>query len=254
MANYMGGRLLGAAILAVLVFFGLGTVGWPADRGIAAAASEQKKQPQKICDVSFKAPALVLQGERKFGQARYEVNDKCEPELVLLQYLRSVPTPKVVQKPAKPPSEARARLSRDGHSSTDKTSIQASYTCRVVAWEQEVVDKRMIQIENFTDWTTAAGEIANAHITARSITFFRWWHLISGPFARAWWVVEYTAAHTLGQASFNCDGAPFCPGGPKYPMTLKAHTDIFASGRCEGYAEYDGQLVPGGSFDYSVSR
>lgn len=251
MQHYKNSRLFGVSVLAALIFL----VAAVFQRQVDPAVSlEQEKQEQKICEVHFKTPPLVLQGDRKFAQARYEVTDKCEPELVSLQYLKSVPTPKAIQKPAKPPSEASTGLSRQGSKPSDKTLIRGSYTCKVVAWEQEVVDKRMIQIENITDWTTDADGIGNANVTARSTTFFRWWHLISGPFARAWWVVEHTAAHTLGQASSHCDGAPFCPGGPKYPMTLKAHTDIFASGRCEGYAEYDGQLVPGGSFDYSVRR
>lgn len=208
-------------------------------------------QARQVCEIHFKAPPLELQGENRYAHARYVVNEKCEPVLAFAAFAKSAPKEARVQRPDMTVSPlVSAELKR----SSGKPSAKSSYACTVVAWEQEVVQARMIEIQNATTWEADGTDILNANINAQSTTYFSWWHLIAGPFARAWWVIEYTQAHTLGQASFNCDGGPFCQSGPSYPMTLRAETDVYANGGCSGYASYDGQLTPGGAFDYSVSR
>lgn len=217
----------------------------------AASNGKQGAPSKRVCEIHFKTPALELKGEDRYAHARYVMNEKCEPKLAFASFAKSAPKEAAV---AKPGIGASPNISAELTRSTGKPTVKSSYACTVVAWEQEVVEERMIEIRNATTWEADGAEILNANIVARSMTYFSWWHLLSGPFARAWWVIEYTQAHTLGQASFNCDGGPFCQNGPAYPMTLKAEADVYANGGCSGYASYDGQLTPGGAFDYSVSR
>lgn len=212
---------------------------------------EQAVSLKRVCDIHFKTPALKLKGEDHYAHARYIVSEKCEPKLAFATFAKAAPKETLV---ANPGMVVSPMVSAELNRVSRKPTATSSYACTVIAWEQEVVQARMIEIQNSTTWEADGTDILNANINAQSTTYFSWWHLIAGPFARAWWVIEYRQAHTLGQASFNCNGAPFCPNGPAYPMTLKAETDVYANGGCSGYASYDGQLTPGGAFDYSVSR
>ncbi|MBI4062148.1 MAG: hypothetical protein HY403_12060 [Elusimicrobia bacterium] len=214
------------------------------------AARRDATAPQRVCMIHFKAPSLELKNDVRFAHARYIVDQNCEPRLAFAKFSQSIPGPAHVMS-KDPVLSSRTATDLAGLPTAGAT---ANLACTVVAWEQEVVYKRMIEIQNATTRNTDGESIQDATINAQSTTYFSWWNLIAGPFAEAWWVVEYTAAHTLAQASFDCNGGPFCQSGPSYPMTLKAETDIFANGRCSGYATYDGQLTPGGAFDYMVSR
>lgn len=212
---------------------------------------------QRICKVHFKTPPLSLQAEEKYAQAQYRVNENCGLELVSIQRHTDIPKLSSAQKPSSVPSIATAYLDRNANNPgiyPGPLGRRGSYNCGVTVWEEEVAGMKVAQIENMTDWTTDSDNILHVDVNAESTTYFGWWYLISGPFARAWWITEYTQAHTLGQAGFNCNGAPFCVGGPLYYMTFKAHTDIFSSGSCIGSAEYDGQVIPGGSVYYSVAK
>lgn len=210
---------------------------------------------QRICKVHFKTPPLTLQGGEKYAQAQYKVNDNCGLELVSIQRYADIPK-SPAQKPASSPLIATANLDQNLNNPGVYPGPlgRGSYACGVTVWEEEVAGMKVAQIENRTDWITDSDNILHVDVNAESTTYFGWWYLISGPFARAWWVTEYTQAHTLGQAGFNCNGAPFCVGGPLYYMTFKAHTDIFSGGSCIGSAEYDGQVIPGGSVYYSVTK
>lgn len=214
-----------------------------------------KTNTKQACDIHFKAPPLTLQDNIKFVRARYDLNEKCEPNLTFVEYLEDIPPTIPVQEPATQQKTTGVLVRNTSNPIIKSMTLEkAYYTCNVTAWEQEVVHMKMIQVENKTNWTTDFSDILNVNITAISTEFWNWWYLFSGPFARSWWVTQFTHAHTLAQAAFYCNGGPFCLSGPMYYMTIKAHTDIFSSGICQGIAEFDGQLVPGGSVYYTVSR
>ncbi len=224
------------------------------DQGVDAqtALSEARATPvhmRKLCNVNFHGESIELREGDAFVRAIYGVDENCAVSLKRVEHLKRLPA-NSPQTPART-AETRSALVRPAGGVGAKSD---AYTCHVTVWEQEIAHMKVVQLESLVDWTADSSGILQFTNKAVSTEFFTWWHIVSGPFSRTSWVVQYTQGHALSQASFSCDGGPFCNAGQTFPITLKIDADIFPDGACRGAAGFIGQVVPDGEVEQTVTR
>jgi len=234
------------ALLATAWFFaGITTV-------LADSAMQVDTDPSDGCTGSWVFPPLYVGGYDGvvFAQAAYEFDENCKPVLVNQARLHYVPdwifqeeqesleikTVPII--PSPPPKEGGF-------------GIEAVDTCHLRTWEEYApgLDMIAVQVDQTYSWNGSTVTLSNGSVSAT--TYFSWWHISNGPSGAAGYHSSQVA-YSNGQASFYCNGAPFCGGGPAYHITLYDYMTVDYQGGCGGYGTYSGTVVPLGRVLYRV--
>lgn len=183
-----------------------------------------------------------------FAQATYEFDENCKPILVNQVRLNYVPpldeeqepfeTKTVPIIPPPPPDKGGA-------------GVDAVDTCHLRTWEEDAPGFDMIAVQQDQTYSWNGSTVTLSNGSTSATTYFSWWHLSSGPSGTAGYHSSQVA-WSNGQASFYCNGGPFCGGGPSYHITLYDYMTVDDMGGCGGYGTYSGTVVPAGRVRYNV--
>lgn len=202
------------------------------------------------CTGTWTFPLLYVGGAdgAVFAQATYEFDENCKPVLVNQVRLNYVPASDQEQEPFEtktvpivpppPPDEGGV-------------GIDAVDTCHLRTWEEDApgLDMIAVQVDQTYSWNGSTVTLSNGSTSAT--TYFSWWYISSGPYGTAGYHSS-RVAWSNGQASFYCNGGPFCGGGPSYHITLYDYMTGDYLGGCGGYGTYSGTVVPAGRVLYNA--
>ena len=236
----------------ILVFLSLILLSISPPSAKAATLSGSDTDSSDGCTGSWTFPPLSVGGEDGvvFAQAAYEFDENCNP--VLANQIRLNYVPDSVLHPEQKPFETKTVPNipppppyKGG------ASIEAVDTCHLRTWEEDApgLDMIAVLVDQTYSWNGSTVTLSNGSTTAT--TYFSWWHLDSGPTGTAGYHSSQVA-WSNGEASFYCDGAPFCSGGRAYDITLYDYMTVDYQGGCGGYGTYSGTVVPLGRVLYNV--
>lgn len=246
------------ALLTALLF-GLNLFqGTPA---IASGRLDPRKNDQKVCTGTWKFPPLYVGGKDGvvFAEAAYEFDENCNPVLVSETRLTSVPT--WVTNPSQQPVDEKTveavEVPASDQPNTQNNdlgvgdSILTVDTCQLRTFEEDVIylDMIAIQTDQTYSWDNVKVTLSGGSTTAT--TYYPWWYRSSGPHATKGYTSSQVA-WARGDASFYCQGGPFCGGQPSYNITLYNDMTVDYQGGCGGYGTYSGSVVPAGRVRYRV--
>lgn len=204
------------------------------------------------CTGTWAFPPLYVGGAdgAVFAQAAYEFDENCNPVLVGQVRLNYVPTP-VVDQEQEPFETKTVPIIPPPPPDEGGFGIDAVDTCHLRTWEEDApgFDMIAVQVDQTYSWNGSTVTLSNGSTSAT--TYFSWWYISSGPSGTAGYHSSQVA-WSNGQASFYCNGGPFCGGGPSYHITLYDYMTVDYLGGCGGYGTYSGTVVPAGRVLYNV--
>ena len=220
---------------------------------VRAGATGMDDDPNDGCTGSWAFPPLYVGGENGavFAQAAYEFDENCEP--VLVEQIRLNYVPAFVEGEQEPVETRTVPIipPADPDEKDGDLGIDAVDTCHLRTWEEDVIGLDMIavQVDQTYSWNGRTVTLSSGSVTAT--TYFYWWYISSGPSGSSGYYSSQVA-YANGQASFYCNGGPFCGGGPAYHITLYDYMTVDYQGGCGGYGVYSGTFVPFGRVLYNV--
>lgn len=222
-----------------------------ADSGVPPNSPTPSKHPEHACAVSFQGITLSVDGNSKYVEADYTFDENCRPVLVAVRRGDHLPE---ADKPQNAVESATTTTNADPFSpfaaSTQAAVTAATNVCHTETWETDFAYLRTVQVQNDTTWTWNGSSVTYWSVTATAKQYFTWWYRYNGPNANGGWNPYPTNVWGKADASFYCNGGPFCGGGPMYYITLEAWTNVNKSGNCSGYGVYSGTVIPGGHVLY----
>lgn len=224
---------------------------------VAAQGGEagESGEPGRVCVVSFQGVTLSVDSNFKYIEAEYTFDKNCRPVLVATRRGDNLPE---TDQPQQAVESFTTTVKADpfslsepfGDSTAQAAAVAATNTCHTETWETDLAYARLIEVQNDTVWTWNGSTVTYWSVTATAHQYFTWWYRYNGPNASWSWNPYPTKIRGKADASFYCNGGPFCSGGPMYYMTLQAWTNVDKSGICSGYGVYSGTVVPGGHVLY----
>jgi len=222
---------------------------------LADSALQTDTDPSDGCTGTWTFPPLYVGGDDGvvFAQAAYEFDENCQP--VLDDQVRLTYVPESVhakrQKPFAIQTVPIAPPLPPNKDALDARGTEAVNTCHLQTWEEDApgLDMVAVQIDQTYSWNGSTVTLSNGSISA--MEYYSWWYLSSGPSGSAGYHSSQVA-YSNGQASFYCNGGPFCGGGPAYNITLYDYMTVDYQGGCGGYGTYSGTVVPFGRVLYNT--
>lgn len=220
---------------------------------VQAATADNGDGEQAGCTGDWVFPTLYVGGKDNvvYASATYEFDENCNPVLVnetRLNYL-----PQWLIQPDQEPVEIKTVPISPPAPPKESLSPTAVNTCHIKTFEEDVVGLDMIAVQNDQTYSWNGTTITLSSGSVSAIRYFSWWYTSSGPSGSSGYHSS-SVAWAKGNATFYCNGGPFCGGGPMYYITLRNDITMDASGGCGGYGTYSGTIVPGGRVQYSVWR
>lgn len=218
---------------------------------VSNGAAEGVGEPERPCEVNFQSMALSVGKNFKYVEADYTFDENCYPVLVAIRRGNNLPEmdePQQAVQSSATTVEANlsSLLGPLGNSTTQVAAVAATNTCHTETWETDVAYLRLVEVQNDTVWTWNGSAVTYWSVTATAQQYFAWWYRSNGPNASWSWNPYPTKIRGKANASFYCNGGPFCGAGPMYQITLQAWTNVDKSGNCSGNGFYSGTVVPGG--------
>lgn len=220
---------------------------------VQTAAASHSGTGQPACTGSQAFPALYVGGKDGvvFASATYEFDENCVP--VLIEETRLNHLPQSVIHPEQEPFETKTVSILPPDPPQPSISPTAVNTCHIKTFEEDIVGLDMIAVQNDQNYSWNGTTLTLSSGSVSATRYFSWWYISSGPSGSAGYHSS-SVAWATGNATFYCNGGPFCGGGPMYTITLRNNMTMDASGGCGGYGSYSGTIVPGGRVQYSVWR
>lgn len=202
------------------------------------------------CRINFTGEKLELTGDLRYARIDYVVGDDCS--VVASQTVYSTSTVNAAK------STPARGLKKSKLLSVNKGPIGAAstYGCTVNVWEEDFPGIRMINMQNHTTWNADAGGILSGRVDGYASSNLDWWWLNGGPVVDIGYVNPPHVGGSYAGAAFYCDGSNFCRtcSTTGCGIALTGHFQFNSAGQCSGWGTCDGEIVPGGRFDYEVSR
>lgn len=226
-------------VLLVVTFFGSLTL---SSQIVSAGAGA----PEEGCTGTWAFPPMYVGGEDGvvFASRAYEFDENCKP--VLVEEIRLDYIPEWIERPEREPVEVKTATRTPPPPPTESgSSPEAVNTCHVKTWEEDAPGIDMIAVQDDQNYSWNGSTVTLGQGSTSAATYLSWWYVSSGPTGTGGYYSSQTA-WANGQASFYCDGGPFCGGGPAYHITLKTYMTVDYLGGCGGYGTYSGTVVPFG--------
>ncbi|GEM_PF-2670538 len=222
---------------------------------VRAGDTGSDDDPEDGCTGSWVFPPQYVGGDDGvvFAHVSYEFDENCEP--VLVEQIRLNYVPALVTDGEQEPFETKTvpiipPPPSDMDEKEGGSGIDAVDTCHLRTWEEDVIGLDMIavQVDQTYSWNGRTVTLSSGSVSAA--TYYYWWYISSGPSGSSGYYSS-RVAYANGQASFYCNGGPFCGGGPAYHITLYDYMTVDYQGGCGGYCTYSGTVVPFGRVSYN---
>jgi hypothetical protein len=217
-----------------------------------SASSDTRNQ--QSCTGEWTLPPLYVGGEdgAVYAEAAYEFDENCKPVLASQVRLDYVPA-SVYESSQRAVDVRTITLPPSARNEGIGEAAMAVNTCHLRTYEEDVIGLDMIAVQTDQTYSWNNNTVSLANGATSATTYFSWWFLTSGPTMSNGYH-NSQLAWARGSAGFNCNGGPFCQGGPKYAIVLSTDISMDHQGGCGGFGSAAGTVVPGGQVRYSVWR